>query len=180
MPQAGAAALHNVPCTGEPVPQTETRRQPRYVLRTSAMDIDGEMIYPTPSPRKKAHARLLKGPRFAGEPLDADTASGSIFKLTHWPCCLTSAELEVDMRSVIQVNAEHIGKSTGELFAIDAEQPELVFTEDKAVGARLGINRQVDRCYSGCPEFCWSAGCLRLRPCPAIRRSRHTRGTSHR
>ena len=123
------------------------------MLRTSAMDIDGGMIHPTPPPRKKAHARLPKGPRFAGEPLDADTASGSIFKLTHWPCCLTSAELEVDMRSVIQVNAEHIGKSTGELFAIDAEQPELVFTEDKAVGARLGINRQIDRVVQGALNF---------------------------
>src|SRR5580765_293622 len=70
-------------------------------------------------------------------------------RLSSLLCCLSSAELEVDMRAVIQVNAEHIGESTGELFAIDAEQPELVFTEDKAVSARLGINRQIDRGIQG-------------------------------
>src|SRR5690242_12225851 len=59
--------------------------------------------------------------------------------------CLSSAELEIDMRSVIQFNAEHIGKSTRQLFAIDAEQPELVFAEVEAIGARLRIHRQINR-----------------------------------
>src|SRR6476659_6304066 len=71
------------------------------------------------------------------------------------------------MRAVIQVNAEHISKSTGELSAINAEQPELVFTEGKAVGARLGINRQIDRSIQGAlnlvgqPDACRDARALR-------------------
>src|SRR5580765_2179495 len=88
-------------------------------------------------------------------------------RLSSLLCCLSSAELEVNMRTVIQINAEHIGESTGELFAIDAEQPELVFTEDKAVGARLGINRQIDRSIQGAlnlvgqPDGCTHARALR-------------------
>jgi hypothetical protein len=41
------------------------------------------VCYSLRSPKTKV---LGWGPRFASESLDADTASGSVFKLTH--CCL--------------------------------------------------------------------------------------------
>src|SRR5882672_2860699 len=58
---------------------------------------------------------------------------------------LSSAEPEIYMRSVIQLDPESISKSAGQRFAVDAEQPKLVFTEGEAGGARFGIDRQVDR-----------------------------------
>ena len=54
------------------------------------------------------------------------------------------AELERYARSIIQIDAEHVGESGGKRLAIDSEQPQPVFRKDKAIRPWLGIHRKID------------------------------------
>lgn len=65
-------------------------------------------------------------------------------RLAFFYCGLPLAELERYARSVIQIDAEHVGESGGKRLAIDSEQPQPVFRKNEAIRSWLGIHGQVD------------------------------------
>src|ERR1043166_7184727 len=65
-------------------------------------------------------------------------------RLTLFYYGLPLAELERYARSVIQIDAEHVGESGGKRLAINPEQPQPVFRKYKAIRSWLGIHRKID------------------------------------
>jgi len=57
---------------------------------------------------------------------------------------LPLAELERYARSIIQIDAEHVGESGGKRLAIDSEQPQPVFRKNEAIRSWLGIHGEID------------------------------------